>query len=103
VILHTLLLVLEFLRFFPSVLSKERGREDTALCEARERSPAWSAREGTERGQESLLPPTAPTCLTLSVEPPGSEVRPEGSSLALSGLTPLFELCTDRLLQGGAA
>lgn len=93
-ILQALLLELEFLRFFPSDLSKERGREDTALCEARERSPA---RVGTERGQESL-PPPEPTCLTRSVGPPGSEVRPEGSSLALSGLTPLFELCTDRLL-----
>lgn len=94
-ILQALLLELEFLRFFPSDLSKERGREDTALCEARERSPA---RVGTERGQKSLLPPPEPTCLTRSVGPPGSEVRPEGSSLALSGLTPLFELCTDRLL-----
>ena len=94
-ILQALLLELEFLRFFPSDLSKERGREDTALCEARERSPA---REGTERGQESLLPPPEPMCLTRSVGPPGSEVRPAGSSLALSGLTPLFELCTDRLL-----
>ena len=93
--LQALLLELEFLRFFPSDLSKERGREDTALCEARERSPA---RVGTERGQESLLPPPEPMCLTRSVGPPGSEVRPEGSSLALSGLTPLFELCTDRLL-----
>lgn len=97
-ILQALLLELEFLRFFPSDLSKERGREDTALCEARERSPAWSAREGTERGPESLLPPTAPTCLTMSAGPLGIEVRPEGSSLALSGLTPLFELCTDKLL-----
>lgn len=94
-ILQALLLELEFLRFFPSDLSKERGREDTALCEARERSPA---REGTERAQDSLLPPTTPTCLPMSAGPPGSEVRPEGSSLALSGLTPLFELCTDRLL-----
>lgn len=97
-ILQPLLLELEFLRFFPSDLSKERGREDTALCEARERSPACSAREGTERGQESLLPPTAPTCLARSAGPPGSGVRPEGSSLAPSGLTPLFVLCTDRLL-----
>lgn len=94
-ILQALLLELEFLRFFPSDLSKERGREDTALCEAKERSPA---REGTERGQESLPLPTEPTCLPMSAGPPGSEVRPEGSSLALSGLTPLFELCMDRLL-----
>lgn len=97
-ILQALLLGLELLRFFPSDLSKERGREHTALCEAKERSPAWSAREGTERGQEPLPPPTAPTCLTMSMGLLGSEVRPEGSSLALCGLTPLFELCTDRLL-----
>lgn len=93
-ILQALLLELEFLRFFPSDLSKERGREDTALCEARERSPA---REGTARGQESL-PPTEPRCLPMSGGPPGREVRPEGSSLALSGLTPLLEVCTGRLL-----
>lgn len=94
-ILQALLLELEFLRFFPSDLSKERGREDTALCGARERSPA---RGGTERGQGSLPLPTEPRCLPMSAGPPGSEVRPEGSSLALSGLTPLFALCTDRLL-----
>lgn len=35
-ILQALLLELEFLRFFPSDLSKERGREDTALCAPRE-------------------------------------------------------------------
>lgn len=102
-ILQALLLGLELLRFFPSDLSKDRGREDTALCEARERSPAWSASEGTARGQEPLLPPTAPTCLTMSMGLLGSKVRPEGSSLALRGLNPLFELCTDRLLKGGAA
>lgn len=93
-ILQALLLELEFLRFFPSDLSKERGREATALCAARERSPA---REGTERGQGSL-PPTEPMCLMRSMGPPGSEVRPGGSSLALSGLTPLLALCADKLL-----
>lgn len=98
-ILQALLLELELLRFFPSDLSKEWGREATALCAARERSPA---REGTERGQ-GPLPPAEPTCLTRSTGPLGSEVRPGGSSLALSGLIPLLALCRDRLLKGGPA
>lgn len=97
-ILQALLLELEFLRFFPSDLSKERGREDTALCAARDRSPAWCTREGTDRLQESILLTTVLMCFTESVEPLDSEVRPEGSILALSGLVPLFVLCTDRLL-----
>lgn len=97
-ILQALLLALEFLRFFPSDLSKQRGREETALCGAREWSARGCTREGTDKLEESILLTTMLICLTESVALPESEVRPEGSDLALKGLVPLFALCTDRLL-----
>lgn len=97
-ILQALLLELEFLRFFPSDLSNERGREDTALCAPREWSPEWCTREDTDRLEESILLTTMLICFTESVELLDNEVRPEGSDLALSGLVPLFVLCTDILL-----
>lgn len=93
-----MLLALEFLRFFPSDLSKQRGREDTALCAAREWSPDWWPREGKDKPEESTPLTTTLMCFTESVELLDKEVRPEGSDLALSGLVPLFALCTDMLL-----
>lgn len=97
-ILQALLLVLEFLRFFPSDLSKERGREDTVLCAAREWSPEWCTKLDTDKLEASILLTTMLMCFTESAELLANEVRPEGSNLALSGLVPLFVLCTDILL-----
>lgn len=98
-ILQALLLALEFLRFFPSDLSKQRGREETVLCGAREWSAKGCTREGTEKLEGSILLTTMLICFTESAAAlPENEVRPEGSDLALKGLVPLFVLCTDRLL-----
>lgn len=96
-ILQALLLALEFLRFFPSDLSKGRGREDTALCTANVCSPGWCTREDTDR-LESILLTTMLMCFMESVELPDKEVLTGDSSLALIGLVPLFALCTDTLL-----
>lgn len=93
-----MLLEVEFLRFFPSDLSKQRGREETALCGAKEWSAKGCTKEGTDKPEGSILLTTMLMCFTESAAPLESGVRPEGSDLALKGLVPLLALCTERLL-----